>query len=108
MPLRVSPATCCLPRATPPATRRREDLRLRSTGMTMLPLTHLFQIVLRRAEAYPTDVAIGGQEGLTWKTLDSRELLERTNQLADELAREGIRAGDRVVVWLPSGWRTPV
>src|SRR5215471_5916206 len=76
--------------------------------MTMLPLTHLFQIVLRRAEAYPTDVAIGGQEGLTWKTLDSRELLERSNQLADELAREGIRAGDRVVVWLPSSWRTPV
>ena len=76
--------------------------------MTMLPLTHLFQIVLRRAETYPTDVAIGGQEGLTWRTLDSRELLEGTNQLADELAGEGIRAGDRVVVWLPSGWRTPV
>ena len=76
--------------------------------MSMLPLTHLYQIPLRRADAYPTAVAVGGQEGLTWKTLDSRELLRLTNMLADELADSGIRAGDRVVLWLPNGWRTPV
>ena len=33
------------------------------------PFVHLYEIVLRRASTWPTAIAIGGQEGLTWKTL---------------------------------------
>jgi acyl-CoA synthetase (AMP-forming)/AMP-acid ligase II len=72
------------------------------------PVTHLYQILLHRAEIYPGVIAIGGQEGLTWKTFDSREMLALTNTLASELSSAGIRGGDRVVLWLPNAWRTPV
>ena len=71
-------------------------------------LTHLYEIVRQRAERYPDAVAVGGQQALVWKALTSRQLLELVDRLADELADEGVREGDRVVVWLPSGWRTPV
>src|SRR5581483_10806702 len=71
-------------------------------------LTHLYQIVQRRAAAYPDVVALGAQEGLGWRTVTSRELLALTDRLAVELAARGVRAGDRVVLWLPNHWRTPV
>ena len=71
-------------------------------------LTHLYEIVRQRAERYPDAVAVGGQQALVWKALTSRQLLELVDRLAGELADEGVREGDRVVVWLPSGWRTPV
>src|SRR5581483_10395243 len=71
-------------------------------------LTNLYQIVQRRAAAYPDVVALGAQEGLGWRTVTSRELLALTDRLAVELAARGVRAGDRVVLWLPSHWRTPV
>ena len=72
------------------------------------PFVHLYEIVLRRASTWPTAIAIGGQEGLTWKTLNGRQLLELVDLLAQELAGEGVAAGDRVVTWLPNHWRTSV
>ena len=53
------------------------------------PFVHLYEIVLRRASTWPTAIAIGGQEGLTWKTLNGRQLLELVDLLAQELAGEG-------------------
>jgi long-chain acyl-CoA synthetase len=69
---------------------------------------HLYELVQERARAYPEAIALGSQEGLLWRTITSRELLDRVDRLAAELARAGVREGDRVVLWLPSHWRTPV
>lgn len=71
-------------------------------------LGHLYEIVQHRARVYPNAVAVGGQQGLVWKTLDSQQLLELVDVLADELAAAGVREGDRVVIWAPSQWRTSV
>src|SRR5919201_28872 len=71
-------------------------------------LTHLYEIVVRRAEWHPDTVALGGQDGLLWRTLSSQELLTLVDRLAHELAARGVREGDRVVLWLPNHWRTPV
>jgi len=70
--------------------------------------THLYELLRQRAERYPDAVAIGGQQGLIWKSLTGRELLELVDRLAAELAALGVRNGDRVVYWLPNHWRTPV
>jgi long-chain acyl-CoA synthetase len=70
-------------------------------------LSHTFDVLLARAEHNPESPAVGGQAGLGWRTLTGRELLELTDSLACQLAARGIRAGDRVVVWLPNQWRTP-
>src|SRR5919108_1655808 len=87
-------------------------MRLTRTGFnvsTETPrLTHLYEIVLRRAEAYPDGVALGAREGLGWRTLTSRQLLDLADRLAVELAAEGVGEGDRVVLWLPNHWRTGV
>jgi long-chain acyl-CoA synthetase len=40
--------------------------------------------------------------------LSSRELLDLVDRTACELAKRGVRQGDRVVVWMPNHWRTPV
>jgi len=71
-------------------------------------VSNLYELVVRRAERYPTAVAIGGQEGLSWRSLTSRDLLGLVDRLAAELSELGVRAGDRVVLWLPNHWRTPV
>src|SRR3984893_18088562 len=70
-------------------------------------LSHLYQILQVRAERFPASIALGAEEGLRWRTLDSRQLLERVDALAAELADRGIGCGDRVVLWAPSGLRTP-
>lgn len=71
--------------------------------------THLYELVLHRADTFPLSVALGSQQGLRWRTLDSRELVELVDSLARELAsRHGVQASDRVVLWLPNDWRTPV
>lgn len=70
--------------------------------------SHIYEIVQRRAAMLPDAVAIGGQDGLAWKTLNGRELLDRVDVLAQELAGIGVRQGDRVVLWLPNTWRTPI
>jgi long-chain acyl-CoA synthetase len=69
-------------------------------------LTHVYQILQERAERFPSAVAIGGQGGLAWKTLTSRELLDLVDSVACQLS--SVQAGDRVVVWLPNDWLTPV
>jgi long-chain acyl-CoA synthetase len=72
-------------------------------------VSNLYELVRRRAERHPTVVAIGGQEGLSWRSLTSRELLGLVDRLAAEISHElGVRAGDRVVIWVPNQWRTPV
>src|SRR5215471_14206947 len=71
--------------------------------------THLYELVSRRAESYPSAVVFGSQQGLRWRTVDSRELLQLVDRMADELAtRQRVQSGDRVVLWVPNDWRTPV
>jgi long-chain acyl-CoA synthetase len=69
---------------------------------------HLYELLKQRAARHPDAVAIGGQQGLVWKSLTGRELLDRVDRLAVELAALGVSDGDRVVYWLPNHWRTPV
>jgi long-chain acyl-CoA synthetase len=71
-------------------------------------LTHVYQIVRERAERYPAAIAVGGQSGLAWRALTSRELLGMVNQVASQLAAHDVSEGDRVVVWAPNHWRLPV
>jgi long-chain acyl-CoA synthetase len=71
-------------------------------------LAHLYELVRQRRERYPTAVAVGGQQGLGWKTLTSQHLLDLVDRLADALSRRGVREGDRVVLWVPNHWQTPV
>jgi long-chain acyl-CoA synthetase len=71
-------------------------------------LAHLYELVQRRAEGDPTTVALGGQQGLAWKTVSGRLLLQMVDRLAEDLAERGVRAGDRVVLWVPNQWRTPI
>src|SRR3954454_3986387 len=70
--------------------------------------SHLYEVVRQRAVSEPTATALGSQQGLLWKTVDSQQLLDLTDRLADELAARGGGNGDRVIVWLPSTWRTPI
>ena len=51
--------------------------------------THLYELLKQRAERHPDAVAIGGQQGLVWKTLTSRELLLLVDRLAGDAARVG-------------------
>jgi long-chain acyl-CoA synthetase len=70
--------------------------------------SHLYEVVRQRAASEPTAIALGSQHGLLWKTLDSRQMLEQVDTLAAELAARGVAEGDRVILWLPNEWRTPV
>jgi acyl-CoA synthetase (AMP-forming)/AMP-acid ligase II len=64
--------------------------------------THLYDVVRQRAARWPTATALGSQNGLLWKTVDSQQLLDLTDRLAAELAERGVGEGDRVITWLPS------
>jgi acyl-CoA synthetase (AMP-forming)/AMP-acid ligase II len=70
--------------------------------------SHLYEVVRQRAASEPTAIALGSQQGLLWKTVDSQQLLALVDRLADELGALGVDEGDRVITWLPSGWQTPV
>jgi long-chain acyl-CoA synthetase len=70
--------------------------------------THLYELIRGRARVFPWAVTLGGQNGLTWKTLSSRQVLDLVDRLAAELSELGIREGDRVVLWVPNLWRTPI
>jgi long-chain acyl-CoA synthetase len=70
--------------------------------------THLYSLLRQRAERHPDAVAVGGQNGLVWKTLTSRALLTLVDRVAADLAALGVSEGDRVVYWVPNHWRTPV
>jgi long-chain acyl-CoA synthetase len=71
-------------------------------------LGHLYQVLQVRAERFPAAVALGAEEGLRWRTIDSANLVALVDGLADELASTGIGEGDRVVLWSPTGIRTPI
>ncbi len=71
-------------------------------------MKHLYELVRSRAERYPTAAALGGQEDLGWRTLDSRQTLDLVDRLAAEIAAAGVQEGDRAVLWAPNHWRTPV
>jgi long-chain acyl-CoA synthetase len=71
-------------------------------------LTHLYDLIRQRAATYPWTIALGGQRRLAWRTVSSEELLGLVDGLADELAERGVRAGERVVLWAPNAWQTPV
>ena len=71
-------------------------------------VSRLSELVDERARRYPEAIAFGWQEGLLWQTLDSRQVVDRVERLAAELAAAGVDAGDRVILWLPNhGW-TPL
>lgn len=71
--------------------------------------TNLYTLIQQRAAAHPHATAVGGQQGLTWKTLTSRQLVQNVDGLACELANQfGIASGDRVILWVPNHWRTPI
>src|SRR5262249_34669360 len=46
--------------------------------------------------------------GLIWQTVTSRQLQRRVNALAVRLAELGVTEGDRVILWVPSSWWSPV
>jgi hypothetical protein len=70
--------------------------------------THLYELLVARAARYPAEPALGGQQGIGWRTLNSTDLLRAVDVLAAELGELGVAEGDRVVLWLPNHWRTPV
>jgi long-chain acyl-CoA synthetase len=70
--------------------------------------THLYDLLRQRAASHPGAIAVGGQEELVWRTIDRQELLGLVDGIAADLAARGIGSGDRVVLWLPNDWRTPV
>ncbi len=71
-------------------------------------MQQLYEVVRERARRYPSSVALGAEEGLRWRTVDSRQLLALIDGAANDLAARGVTCGDRVVLWTPSGIRTPV
>jgi long-chain acyl-CoA synthetase len=77
-------------------------------GEQRFQMKQLYEILQLRAERYPSAVALGAEEGLRWRTVDSREVLQLVDGLAEDLRARGVSAGDRVVLWSPSGIRTPV
>lgn len=71
--------------------------------------THLYEVLCNRAKTYPDAVAVSGQQDLVWKTVSGREMLDLVDRLAVELETKlYVANGDRVVLWVPNGWRTPI
>src|SRR5207248_9269100 len=70
--------------------------------------SHLYEVVRQRAASEPSAIALGSQQGLLWKTVDSQQLLDLVDRLAAELTALGVGDGDRVITWLPSAWQTPI
>jgi long-chain acyl-CoA synthetase len=70
--------------------------------------SNLYELIHDRAERFPEAIAFGAQEELIWRSVSSRTALTLTDRLAAELASAGVSEGDRVVLWAPNHWRTPV
>jgi long-chain acyl-CoA synthetase len=71
-------------------------------------LTNLADLVDQRVERFPNAIAFGAQQDLAWKTISSADVAKLTEALAAELSGIGVRRGDRVVLWMPNHWRTPI
>jgi long-chain acyl-CoA synthetase len=63
--------------------------------------------LVERCRRLPDRPMVGGQEKLRWRYLTGAQCLDRAQALACDLERRGIGPGDRVIVWVPNGWRTP-
>jgi long-chain acyl-CoA synthetase len=63
--------------------------------------------ILARCARLPKVTVVGGQERLRWMNLDGLGFQTRVEALAADLAARGVKEGDRVVIWVPEGWRTP-
>jgi long-chain acyl-CoA synthetase len=70
--------------------------------------SHLYELMRDRAARFPEAIAFGAQEELIWRSISSRTALTLTERLAMELADLGVAGGDRVVLWVPNHWRTPI
>ncbi|MBV9356517.1 MAG: AMP-binding protein [Chloroflexi bacterium] len=73
-----------------------------------LTLTQLYQLIQLRGSTRPNAVALSGEHELGWRSLSGRDVLDLVDRVAQELADAGVRTGDRVVLWVPNGWRTPI
>jgi long-chain acyl-CoA synthetase len=71
-------------------------------------VAHLYEILGERAARFPTAIALGAEESLRWRTVDSGQLVSLVDGVAQQLLDRGVSDGDRVVLWSPSGIRTPV
>jgi long-chain acyl-CoA synthetase len=71
-------------------------------------LAHLYDLLRSRAAKYPEAIALGNQEGQGWGTLSSLQLLDKVDALATDLAGKGVQESDRVILWTPNTWRTPI
>lgn len=69
--------------------------------------TDLATAIADRCTRIPATPVVGGQERLRWATLDGPAFAARVNALASDLRARGVGEGDRVVLWVPNGWRTP-
>ena len=69
---------------------------------------HLAQAIADRCRRLPEAPMVGGQERLRWQHLNGAQFLRRMHSLAEDLQARGVGRGDRVVLWVPNGWRTPV
>lgn len=70
-------------------------------GALAAPARTLLDVLTATAEAHPDALALETPEG----PLDYRALLDLVHGRADDLARHGVRRGDRVGVRIPSGGR---
>jgi acyl-CoA synthetase (AMP-forming)/AMP-acid ligase II len=64
----------------------------------------IYALARSRAACAPGHFAIRDQ----YRRLTYRELIDRADALADDLVSHGVRAGERVLVWLPSRIETAV
>lgn len=64
----------------------------------------IFSLVRAHAAAAPGRIAVRDRRG----ALSYAELLDRAEAVAEDLAGHGLRAGDRVAVWLPSRIETAI
>lgn len=70
--------------------------------------TQLYELIQQRARRLPESIAFGGQDDLIWRVITSRAALDLVDRLSLELAALGVVEGDRVVLWVPNHWRTPL
>ncbi|TCK61260.1 Pls/PosA family non-ribosomal peptide synthetase [Curtobacterium sp. PhB136] len=70
-------------------------------GTLAPPARTLLDVLRATADAHPTALALEDPDG----AIDYRTLLRLVHERADDLARRGVRRGDRVGIRIPSGGR---
>ncbi len=59
-------------------------IRAEQSTTVPTPSANVYEVLRRRAATHPSPTALGSQQGLTWCSVDSAELLARVDQLAVE------------------------